>query len=341
MIIDNAGTYTLRYTATDDCGKTTTVDRELVVALPPEEFRTVMYTDGTFIINESSYDMAENIAEHGEATNVYDPLDSEHDYVFTASSGRPWNDIKTSVTKVEIGSEIHPTSTQYWFNGFTNCATMDVANLHTENVTSMGLMFAGCNALTNLDVSHFDTSNVTSMDSMFSGCALLPVINVSNFNTENVTKMGQMFYNCSSLQSIDVTGFNTRNVTTMNGMFYSCSLLPSINVLNFDTSSVTTMSQMFHHCDNVTSLDLSSFNTSIVKSMSNMFANCKNLETILVSSLFTVSGVTTSSNMFQSMTNKLKGGAGTTWSSSNPLDKTYAHIDGGTSNPGYFTLKSA
>lgn len=34
MIIDNAGTYTLRYTATDDCGKTTTVDRELVVAEP-------------------------------------------------------------------------------------------------------------------------------------------------------------------------------------------------------------------------------------------------------------------------------------------------------------------
>lgn len=31
MIIDNAGTYTLRYTATDDCGKTTEVERELVV----------------------------------------------------------------------------------------------------------------------------------------------------------------------------------------------------------------------------------------------------------------------------------------------------------------------
>ena len=34
MIIDNAGTYTLRYTATDDCGKTTTVDRELIVEEP-------------------------------------------------------------------------------------------------------------------------------------------------------------------------------------------------------------------------------------------------------------------------------------------------------------------
>ncbi len=36
---------------------------------------------------------------------------------------------------------------------------------------------------------------------------------------------------------------------------------------------------------------------------------------------------------------KLKGGQGTTWNSSNPTDETYAHIDGGSNNPGYFTYK--
>ena len=35
------------------------------------------------------------------------------------------------------------------------------------------------------------------------------------------------------------------------------------------------------------------------------------------------------------------GGQGTTWNSSNPMDKTYAHVDGGPSNPGYFTDKNA
>ena len=41
--------------------------------------------------------------------------------------------------------------------------------------------------------------------------------------------------------------------------------------------------------------------------------------------------------MFLSSTN-LVGGSGTKYNSSH-IDKTYARIDGGTSNPGYFTEK--
>ena len=56
--------------------------------------------------------------------------------------------------------------------------------------------------------------------------------------------------------------------------------------------------------------------------------------------MWAVATVSYSSYMFSSCTS-LVGGQGTTYNSSNPQDKTYAHIDGGTSNPGYFTEKPA
>ena len=49
MKIDTEGTYTLRYTAEDECGNVTTEDRTVVVE--NITYRTVLYTDGTFIIN--------------------------------------------------------------------------------------------------------------------------------------------------------------------------------------------------------------------------------------------------------------------------------------------------
>ena len=87
-----------------------------------------------------------------------------------------------------------------------------------------------------------------------------------------------------------------------------------------------------------TTLDLSSFDTSNVTDMSWMFSDCSNLKTIYASDKFNTNSVTSSSYMFTGSSN-LVGGAGTTYNSSF-VDKTYARIDGGTSNPGYFTLKN-
>ncbi|MBR6947651.1 MAG: BspA family leucine-rich repeat surface protein, partial [Muribaculaceae bacterium] len=106
------------------------------------------------------------------------------------------------------------------------------------------------------------------------------------------------------------------------------------------TSKVINMNHMFSGCIGLTSLDLSSFNTSNVTMMSSMFYNCPDLRTIYVGSGWSTAAVTGSANMFFNCTS-LVGGQGTTWNESNPTDKTYAHIDGGTSNPGYFTDKNA
>ena len=69
-----------------------------------------------------------------------------------------------------------------------------------------------------------------------------------------------------------------------------------------------------------------------------MFAYCTNLRTIYGRNWDT-SIVSNSQNMFYRC-NSLVGGQGTTYDPDH-IDKTYAHIDGGPSNPGYFTAKPA
>ena len=96
------------------------------------------------------------------------------------------------------------------------------------------------------------------------------------------------------------------------------------------------MSGMFSD-SSATSLDLSSFDTSKVTDMSYMFAQSK-LKSIYVSDKFITDNVGISNDMFLDSTN-LVGGAGTVFDS-NKKGKEYARIDGGTSSPGYFTLKT-
>ena len=68
-----------------------------------------------------------------------------------------------------------------------------------------------------------------------------------------------------------------------------------------------------------------------------MFKNTTALKTIYVSDSFVTTALTSNPSMFDGATS-LVGGAGTTYSSSH-VKSDYAHIDGGTSNPGYFTRK--
>ena len=96
------------------------------------------------------------------------------------------------------------------------------------------------------------------------------------------------------------------------------------------------MEYMFYDCTSLETLDLTSFNTAHVVNMEYMFYNCKKLKTIFVSDDWDTRRVAVSSYMFANSTN-LVGGQGTAYNDSNPKDKTYAHIDGGPSDPGYFT----
>ena len=238
---------------------------------------------------------------------------------------------------------------------YSPATTLDVSNFNTSNVTNMSYMFSNSKA-TILDVSNFDTSKVTNMNGMFY-YSQATTLDVSNFNTSNVTDISYMFsgsqaitldlsnfdtskvidmsymFLWSEATTLDVSNFNTSNVRNMNGMFDSNSAT-TLDLSNFDTSNVTRMGNMFEN-SKATTIDLSNFDTSKVTDMRQMFDRSTNLKTIYVSNKFNIDKVTSSSNMFSGCTN-LVGGAGTKYNSSY-VDKTYARIDGGTSNPGYFT----
>ena len=232
------------------------------------------------------------------------------------------------------------TNISFMFDDCSGLTSLNVSGFNTSKVTDISAMFANCAGLTSLNVSNFNTSNVTDMSSMFSGCSGLTSLNVSNFNTSNVTDIGWMFNGCSGLTSLDVSNFNTSNVTDMGWMFSRCSGLTSLDVNNFNTSNVIIMKEMFEYCTGLTRLDLSNFNTAKVEVMEYMFAGSSKLTTIYAGQGWSTASVTNSDYMFNNCTS-LVGGRGTTYSPSNPKNKTYAHIDGGPSNPGYFTDKNA
>ena len=218
------------------------------------------------------------------------------------------------------------TDMNYMFDS-SQASSIDLSSFNTSNVTNMEGMFLST-VVTDLDLSNFDTSKVTTMKAIFESSKLTK-LDLSSFNTSNVTNMDEMFF-LSELTEINLKSFDTSNVTTMHLMF-SNSKIKDIDLSNFDTSNVENMYQMFFRSKTY-SIDLSSFDTSKVTNMMSMFQGSSNLKTIYVSNKFkAVSG----GLMFASCTS-LVGGAGTTFNKSY-VDETYAHIDGGTSNPGYFT----
>ena len=268
------------------------------------------------------------------------------------------------------------TNMREMFVGDESLASIDMHSFDTSNVEDMVAMFNACNSLTTIDLSYLDTSSLTNVSSIFAGATGLKYVNLNNFGSDYLTNHGYMFLGNNVLQRIDMRGFNfgqttsltalfggaynvkkidmtnanTSNVTNMTAMFNGMTLVEEIIFDGIDTSNVTNMAGMFYTCVNLKTIDISSFDTSHVTSMNGMFNMgsyvngeyvpvANSLTTILVGSGWNTNSVTNSDDMFYNAVH-LVGGAGTVFDSSY-TDKARAKVDGGTSNPGYLTLKSS
>jgi surface protein len=94
---------------------------------------------------------------------------------------------------------------------------------------------------------------------------------------------------------------------------------------------------MFYGCSGLTSLDVMGFKTDNVTDMRRLFSGCSGLKTIYAGEGWSTAEVTAGKDMFKGCTS-LVGGTGTRYDESH-TGYNYARIDGGASNPGYFTSK--
>lgn len=286
-----------------------------------------------------------------------------------------WTDVENLEVRKKVKKSVfdatyanyHPISARFIFNRCENMVSIEaISNLQTESIVDMWGMFNGCYSLTQIDLSHFNTSNVKYMTYMFSVCRSLTSLDLHSFDTRNVENMNMMFHlsdaiksldlsnfdtskltsivqmfdGCYQLSELNISSFNTANVKNMDRMFENCRSLKKLDLRNFDTGQVESMIDMFSFCSALEELDLSSFNTEKLQHIHMIFYNCRNLKTIYVSKFWNTKYMTELTNNSFAFKDcySLVGGAGTTYDSDH-TDYTYAHIDGGLDNPGYFTYK--
>ena len=276
-----------------------------------DERATIPYQEAQHFANQI-YDICDKIEEQmsGQATAEPYAVLSENNTVLTFY----YDDQKAARNGMGVGP-FSNSAYQSWYDQRESITSVvfDALFANCTTISSTAYWFFECKNLSTItDVKNLKTDNVTDMRWMFYGCSGLTSLDLSHFETSNVTDMGLMFYGCSGLTNLDLSHFNTSNVTDMSVMFSYCSSLTSLDVSHFETSNVTDIGMMFYGCSALVNIFGNNWDLSKLESGSMVFGNCTSLV----------------------------GGAGTVYNA-NHTDYTYAHIDGGPSNPGYFTDKDA
>ena len=256
---------------------------------------TVLFNDGTLIINELPQDRSNNVTSHGEVIKEYEALTESNAYVFTGgmsgSNSVIWDNEKYQIKSVTFGETVKPVSTAIWFKELRNMESGDFTKLDNSDNTSMNSMFqyAGynCNTfrLTGLDT--LDTSNVNDMGNVFNSAGFRATTwsigDLSNWETNSVTTMSNMFnaagYSNGSFNVGNLGNWDTSNVSVMDSMFansgYRSSSWTVGDLSSWDTKNVTSMSSMFNAAGYSAGTfnlgDITSWNTKNVLNMSNMF----------------------------------------------------------------------
>jgi len=202
--------------------------------------RTVIYEDGTLIINESGKDQAANEAKHGAVKKEYPAWDGEENDYNMDGNGVPW-DWSDGITAVEVGSKISPVNTSRWFFAL-NVTRMDLSLLDMSNVTKAVEMFgeSTCGEIAGLE--NWDMSNVKDAHNMFgwfcmSATTPIELSGIENWKFPSGANLSGMFMGSGAVkfQSITIpTGCDISNMFNSSSEVYGELIIKGVQTCTVD-----------------------------------------------------------------------------------------------------------
>lgn len=268
-------------------------------------FRTVLFNDGTLIVNQiSAYANIDKALHNGELA-VYPPLDSEHNYQFLDQNApyyylegeeipeneddrkfiiddlRDIEDVEAYFKNYYGETEGKARISALWEDNKSKIKKVQFGS--TVRPKSMNIWFRNCSNLESVDVVGLDLSQCNGLWGTFMDCHKLKNIDVSGWNISQVETLSQIFNNCKLLEVLDVADWNTSKVMSFSRAFEGCDAIKSLEVGSWDMSASKTIRYIFAKCKRLTQIDVKNWNVSNVTNFVGVFEFCASLESIDVS----------------------------------------------------------
>lgn len=215
--------------------------------------RTVLYSDGTFIINEKILDSEENIRLHGAASYTYPPFNANNDYVFPATETALWATEMSLISSVKFGDKIAPTSLAYWFDKASNLVDIDWTYFDGSNVTT-ARSFLAHTALTSISLPPMP--NLEFLQYTFNKCPNLRTVDLSRVGSTKISSMDSSFNGSDHIVTIDLSGISgvVKNANATFAALWNVTTPMALTTIlvnpNLDFSSATGKNT-FRRCNNL------------------------------------------------------------------------------------------